>query len=439
MSNAIILLHLILSFLHCLHSQYVFSLLPVENNAPLPITQFNFTEQNIIFYSKNISALNQTYIILPYTLTQGSFINKKEENCEIVDLDDSLTTPYYTITSTCHINWTMTDINSQNLTFKISSNINSRMLNSRTAFNGVIGLNYPSFNDKSDKPSTQKKNYLLDSIFSKNESLKKFDRNLVMLDYVNNEFTIGYKNESNIINKFHKCTTESTIYQYSCLVDYIILGNEIDIYLAKSLEKITLIFDNLSYYSIFPLEQLDYFLQEFFSSNDKCVSKAIDGNSTIFYIKCSKKQLSISTIKKNINFIIEGYTYQYSGLFNTDFYFNDVNGFKIEKEDDDIFFNILFRGNTTNEWLIGANFLQNKTIAYDYDDHTLYLYYNESVDMTKYFMNSQKNKETNSIDIVSSWLFILTSVVFLLFLFIVFIVHEKGKREMNREIIEMLK
>ena len=86
-----------------------------------------------------------------------------------------------------------------------------------------------------------------------------------MLDYVNNEFTIGYKNKSNIINKFHKCTTESTIYQYSCLVDYIILGNEIDIYLAKSLEKITLIFDNLSYYSIFPLEQLDYFLQEFFS------------------------------------------------------------------------------------------------------------------------------------------------------------------------------
>ena len=148
MSNAIILLHLILSFLHCLHSQYVFSLLPVENNAPLPITQFNFTEQNIIFYSKNISALNQTYIILPYTLTQGSFINKKEENCEIVDLDDSLTTPYYTITSTCHINWTMTDINSQNLTFKISSNINSRMLNSRTAFNGAANYhdaNYSVF------------------------------------------------------------------------------------------------------------------------------------------------------------------------------------------------------------------------------------------------------------------------------------------------------
>lgn len=437
MSNGIIILHLILSFLHCLHAQYVFSLVPVADNTPRPITQFNFTENNIIFYSKNISALNQTYIILPYTLTQGSFIDRIEEECQTVDLDDLLTTPYYKITSICHIDWSMTDINSQKLTFKISSNINSPILNSRCSFNGVIGLNYPSFNDKSDKPSTvtPKKNYLLDSIFTN----YKFDRNLIMLDYVNNEFTIGYQNDSNIINKFHKCTTESTKYQYSCLVDYIILGNEIDIYLAKSLEKITLIFDNLSYYSIFPLDQLDYFLQEFFSSNDKCVSKAIDDNSTLFYIKCSKKQLSISTIKKNINFIIEGYTYQYSGLFNTDFYFTDVNGLKNEKEDDDIFFNILFRGNTTNEWLIGANFLQNKTIAYDYDDHTMYLYYNESVDMTKYFMSSQKNKETNSKDIVSSWLFILTSVVFLLFLFIVFIVHEKGKREMNREIIEMLK
>ena len=134
MSNAIILLHLILSFLHCLHSQYVFSLLPVENNAPLPITEFNFTEQNIIFYSKNISALNQTYIILPYTLTQGSFVDKKED-CHRGDVDDLLTTPYYTIKSTCHINWSMTDINSQNLNFTITSNINSRMLNSRTAFN----------------------------------------------------------------------------------------------------------------------------------------------------------------------------------------------------------------------------------------------------------------------------------------------------------------
>lgn len=411
-------------------------LIPLEESSEPKesITDFNFTTNNVIIFNKNLTKMifripNKELLIFPSTIALTSWIDncslttKNGENEDKIE-DISL---YYKISFQQNnmTNYTIKDKNQQEFPLIIYCATPNKAF-STSKFDGVIGLNTAY---KKDKEEINKETFLY-SIFSN----ARFTRNIIILNYMSGIFTIGY-NPNVPIEKYKVCKTKKETSLFSCEMDYMIFGSEIDIYLAKTFRDITLIFDNLSYYSFLPINLLDYFITEFFNSKDGCTSVSL-GNNELYYIKCSKKKISIYTHKRPINFIIGGFSYEYSGLFNEDLLFTEINGIKVEKEEDDIFFNILFRGNNTQEWTIGVNFLKDKAIGYDYDTDSVLLYYEKRIDMTKYNVSSEG---WNDDKIASSWMFISTAAILVVFLLVIFIVHTRSKRSINKEILEMLK
>lgn len=411
-------------------------LIPLEESSEPKesITDFNFTTNNVIIFNKNLTKMifripNKELLIFPSTIAFASWVDNDSLTTKIGENEDKIEdiSPYYKISlqQNSMTNYTIKDKNQQEFPLIIYYATPNTTF-STSKFDGVIGLNTAY---KKDKEEINKETFIY-SIFSN----ARFTRNIIILNYMSGIFTIGY-NPNVPIEKYKVCKTKKETSLFSCEMDYMIFDSEIDIYLAKPFRDITLIFDNLSYYSFLPINLLDYFITEFFNSKDGCISVSL-GNNELYYIKCSKKKISIYTHKRPINFIIGGFSYEYSGLFNDEFLFTEINGIKVEKEEDDIFFNILFRGNNTQEWTIGVNFLKDKAIGYDYDTDSVLLYYEKRIDMTKYNVSKEG---WNDDKIASSWMFISTAAILVVFLLVIFIVHTRSKRSINKEILEMLK
>ena len=402
------------------------------------ISKFNFTSHNVIIYNANLTTMTLNILdkylsFFPSTIAYGSWVLNSAlppiPNGDIPNEKvERFGTSYYKMITQINnmTHYTIKDKNQLEFSLIINYATGNEYHYSRYKFDGVLGLNTVY---KKDKDKTDNETFVY-SIFSNSN----FTRNIVILNYMTGIFTIGY-NSDVPIEKYKVCKTKKETSLFSCQMDYMIFGTEIDIYLATSFRDITLIFDNLLYYSFLPINLLDYFINEFFNSKDGCTSVSL-GNDELYYIKCSKKKISIYTHKRPINFIIGGFSYEYSGLFSEDFLFTDINEYKVEKEDDDIFFNILFRGNNTQEWIIGINFFKDKAIGYDYDTDSVLLYYEKKIDMTKYNVSREGWSDDQ---IASSWMFISTSAVLVVFLLVIFIVHSRSKRTINKEILEMLK
>ena len=96
-------------------------------------------------------------------------------------------------------------------------------------------------------------------------------------------------------------------------------GEKDDPYLAKEIskeKKIMAYFDNLSTYTIFPYEYLNYFLSSFFSKyNDECEEYLIE-KASLYYIACSRKKVEIFSYARNMSVLINYHSFPLKNLLN---------------------------------------------------------------------------------------------------------------------------
>ena len=258
---------------------------------------------------------------------------------------------------------------------------------------------------------------------------------MVILDYIDNNLKIienkTYENNIEIINQslkyMIKCDPGS---YFSCKINYILFGMEgekDDPFLAKKIEEEDALayFDNLSSYSIFPYEYLNYFLTSFFSKyNDNCEENEIKG-TTLYYVTCSRKKIEIFSYARNMSIIINNFAFPLKNLFNDTFKL-------LEKTSHDlIYFNILFNKSSI-DFIFGSHFFMGKQIGYNFNDNSTYIYSKEFIDFTSNFIG--ENSSTFQV-----FLYGLTFGVFACFLILSMIMNWLNTRQVNKELEKMIK
>ena len=244
-----------------------------------------------------------------------------------------------------------------------------------------------------------------DGILSFNTLKELYNENdsYLIFNFSTNKIMINASNET-----FVNITKENDNF----IVDYILIGNDSDLYLAKKL-KINGYFDSLSYYSFFPYSYIDYFLDNYFDVKDECKQERIS-NTSLHIIYCNKDKIMIHTIKEPISFIINHYRFSLLNLFNKNCYFKTD-----DSQETRIYFNILFRENST-EIVLGSNFLINKSIAYG--NSSFYLY---EENMKHFSYDEWEEKEKALLYIIT----IITFIIFLMMLIICDLIKKKNLKE----------
>lgn len=285
-------------------------------------------------------------------------------------------------------------------------------------------------NEEIDYILSLKENYSESIIinFTKKE-LKFFNSNQIYQDDYNNTV-----NNDNICNNN---TEESISKKFICKIDYLLFGHKDlkkdDVYLAKLVDEKNSIayFDNFLPYNIFPYKYLDYFLTSFFSElNDECKTELFNKyNQPLYYIKCPKQKINIYTIRRKLSVIINKISYELTDLFRDSLIFLDEN-----KEDnkqvknEDYYFNIVFVEDG-NYFILGKDFLKDKSLGY-YNNFT-YIY---SAVRTNYSDALTDMDSTN----FEKWLYALTIASFTFLLIIFGILGFLHKRQVQKELNEML-
>lgn len=389
----------------------------ILSNCIIPIS-FEKLENSLIEANLNLSEQNLSYILTPnipkitinYSNTNHSLIIdfnsteswliEKDNNIKSISKKpfdfgmkecihgESIIDPHFSnlqITKIKNLNFTF--YNTINLNLNISSLCKFDNINSNINFDGIITNNQLV------------KWYINDTL------IEKFILNFLNISDAKIEFDEFNKTE--FINISNDEPNNITI-------DYILFGGKNDFYLAKELNKLGLI-DSLSYYTIVPYSLIDYFLENYFNSKDECVQDNIS-YSGLHYISCNKKKINIHTINQKVIFIINKFGFELSNLFDDKFYFNQT-----KEKNDIIFFNILFRENST-KIVFGNNFLLNKSIGYD--GKSIYLFSNDILNFTIYY-----NKWN---DTEKKILYSITFLIFILFIIILYVIDTIKKRKMRQ-------
>ena len=273
-----------------------------------------------------------------------------------------------------------------------------------------------------------------DSIFAL-QSLSNVS--MVIIDYIDNNLKIikddSYENNKDILNEnlknMIKC--DSTGIKFSCKINYLLFGMEgekDDPYLSKEIEEDNAIafFDNLSSYSIFPYQYLNYFLTSFFSKyNDECKENLIKGTD-LYYVTCSRRKIEIFSYARNMSIIINNYAFPLKNLFN--------DSFKLLEESfpEKIYFNILFNKKTSTDFILGSHFFMGKKIGYNFIDNSTYIYSKESIDFTFNFSGGNSNT-------FKFLLYALIFGLFICFLIISLVLNWIHTRQVNKELEDILK
>ena len=258
---------------------------------------------------------------------------------------------------------------------------------------------------------------------------------MVILDYINKKLKIieNKTYENNIENFNHSLKTMTKCEQgsiFSCKINYILFGMEgekDDPFLAKKIEDEDAVayFDNLSSYSIFPYEYLNYFLTSFFSKyNDECEENEIKG-TTLYYVTCSRKKIEIFSYARNISIIINNVAFPLKYLFNDTFKLLEKTSHEL------IYFNILFNKSSI-DFIFGSHFFVGKQIGYNFMDNSTYIYSEEFNNFTSNF--SGENSST-----FQFLLYALTSGVFSCFLILSAMMNWLHTRQVNKELEKMIK
>ena len=259
---------------------------------------------------------------------------------------------------------------------------------------------------------------------------------MVIMDYIDNNLKI-IENSTLDINEtifneslkhMVKCTPTGSA--FSCKIKYILFGMEgekDDPFLAKKIEDDDAVayFDNLSSYTIFPYEYLNYFLTSFFSKfNDDCEENEIEG-SDLYYITCSRKKIEIYSYARNMSVLINYISFPLKNLFN--------DSFQLLKKSspDKIYFNIIFNKSSI-DFIFGSHFFMGKQIGFNFLDNSTYIYSKEFIDFTSNF--SGENSST-----FEYLLYILTFGLFFCLLVLSAMMNWLHTRQVNKELANMLK
>ena len=259
---------------------------------------------------------------------------------------------------------------------------------------------------------------------------------MVIMDYINKNLKIidnsSYTENEEIFNETIKSMVKCnpTGYAFSCKIKYILFGMEgekDDPFLAKKIENEDAIayFDNLSSYTIFPFEYLQYFLSSFFSKyNDECKKNDIKGTN-LYYITCSRKKIEIFSYARNMSIIINNIALPLKNLFNDSFTL-------LQKSSPELmYFNIIFN-ESADDFIFGSHFFMGKQIGYNFLDNSTYIYSEESIDFTSDFSGENSS-------IFKSLLYLLTFGLFFSMLALSLMMNWLRTRQINKEIENMLK
>ena len=228
-------------------------------------------------------------------------------------------------------------------------------------------------------------------------SFQKENVAMVIMDYIDNNLKI-IENSSLDINETifneslkHMVKCNPTGSAFSCKIKYILFGMEgekDDPFLAKKIEDDDAVayFDNLSSYTIFPYEYLNYFLTTFFSKyKDECEEYFIE-KANLFYIACSRKKVEIFSYARNMSVLINYHSFPLKNLLNDSL---RILGGSTSTEL--IYLTILFN-KSADYFIFGTNFFMGKKIGYNFKDNSTYIYSDEFIDFTYDF--SGENSST---------------------------------------------
>lgn len=267
-------------------------------------------------------------------------------------------------------------------------------------------------------------------------SFQKENVAMVIMDYIDNNLKI-IENSTLDINETifneslkHMVKCNPTGSAFSCKIKYILFGMEgekDDPFLAKKIEDDDAVayFDNLSSYTIFPYEYLNYFLTSFFSKfNDDCEENEIEG-SDLYYVTCSRKKIEIYSYARNMSVLINYISFPLKNLFD--------DSFQLLKKSspDKIYFNIIFNKSSI-DFIFGSHFFMGKQIGFNFLDNSTYIYSKEFIDFTSNF--SGENSST-----FEYLLYILTFGLFFCLLVLSAMMNWLHTRQVNKELANMLK
>ena len=267
-------------------------------------------------------------------------------------------------------------------------------------------------------------------------SFQKENVAMVIMDYIDNNLKI-IENSTLDINETifneslkHMVKCNPTGSAFSCIIKYILFGMEgekDDPFLAKKIEDDDAVayFHNLSSYTIFPYEYLNYFLTSFFSKfNDDCEENEIEG-SDLYYVTCSRKKIEIYSYARNMSVLINYISFPLKNLFD--------DSFQLLKKSspDKIYFNIIFNKSSI-DFIFGSHFFMGKQIGFNFLDNSTYIYSKEFIDFTSNF--SGDNSST-----FEYLLYILTFGLFFCLLVLSAMMNWLHTRQVNKELANMLK
>ena len=278
-------------------------------------------------------------------------------------------------------------------------------------------------------------------------SLPSFENiSMAILDYINYDLTIipeiteGNEDNNEIFQNFLKtmikCDNgrekgDELLGTFSCKIDYLLFGMEgekDDPYLAKEISKektVMAYFDNLSSYTIFPYEYLNYFLSSFFSKyNDECEEYPIE-STDLSYIACSRKKIEIFSYNRNMSVIINYFSFPLKNVLN-----DSLRILEGGSSTDLIYLNILFN-KSADYFIFGTNFFMGKKIGFNFLDNHTYIYSSEFIDFTSDFSGENSS-------LFELLLYILTFGLFAAILIMSGILNLLHDRKINKELKNIL-
>jgi hypothetical protein len=327
---------------------------------------------------------------------------------------------YSNISNITNITNSFTDLN-------FISIYESEFMNTKIEFSGMLGLGVY----KNDSKESRETSF----IYNLAQSLSVDKK--VGIQY---NFTSGYKNGKLYLGSFPEhintnltnCTSfkrEDTYkYHWTCKMDYILIGDEYDFYLAKNVNQFVA-FDSLSYFHIIPYVYLEYFQKSYISANNNCSVVPVNLNKTLHRIECYDMVLSEKI--KSLHLILNGWAYRLGSLslFDT----QDMINQSLTKNNT-YYFKILFSTEKSG-WTIGNGFNKKFMIGYDYDNQKV-LFYSEK-DRYNFSLYTHENMKEE----FGLFLFILISLGLLLTLtiIIIWVIFYHKKREIIRSYYSLSK
>jgi len=301
-------------------------------------------------------------------------------------------------------------VEDMNFDLNFVSIIDTDIMNTQFRFTGMIGLGVPT--EKTWSYSFPQKIFRTLNI-TRILGIKLEDKNgKLFFGDIPNDFEENLTNCTQINNELYPMSNN----YWGCKMDYILIGVEYDFYLTKQIDQYVL-FDSMSFFHVAPYDLLEYFMDEYFYPNDKCESKAIDVNETIYRIECHD-ETELQRFK-SFNIILNGWAYRLGSksLFDT----QDVI-FNTTEKKNCYYFKILFSKNRSG-WTLGTSFFKKFFTAFNYETKELFFYGPDRVDFTKYTIENMQ--EDNSVFIFFLSIIGTSLLIIIIILWIIFYLKQR--------------